>query len=159
MRGSTVSRVLASKSSKAKEGDIVSGSSGWTQYAVVREGNFDPVSQFPGLKAPQDMLSLLGMTSLTAWVGMADIGKPQAGELVVVSGAAGATGSVAGQIAKLKGAKVIGTAGSDEKCKWLVDELGFDLGLNYKDPDFKEKFKEATKDFIDVYYDNGKSLT
>ena len=114
-------------------------------------------SDFPGLSRPADMAGVLGITGLTAWAGMCTIGEPKAGELVVVSAAAGATGSIAGQIAKIAGARVVGTAGSDEKCKWLTEELGFDVALNYKDPDFKDKFKEATKDFIDVYFDNGKS--
>lgn len=158
MRGATVCRVLASKSSQAKEGDFVSGMTGWTEYAILPEGQFEPTSNYPGLNDPKDMLSGLGMTGLTAWAGMTQIGDPKPGELVVVSGAAGATGSVAGQIAKIKGARVVGIAGSDEKCKWLVDELGFDVALNYKDSDFKDKFKEATKDHIDVYYDNGKPM-
>lgn len=156
MRGGTVCRVLASKSSQAKEGDLVSGMTGWTEYAILPEGQFEPTSNFPGLKEPKDMLSGLGLTGLTAWAGMTQIGDPKPGETVVVSGAAGATGSVAGQIAKIKGARVVGIAGSDDKCKWLVDELGFDVALNYKDSDFKSKFTEATKQFIDVYYDNGK---
>jgi NADPH-dependent curcumin reductase CurA len=82
---------------------------------------------------------------MTAYFGLKKIGNPKPGELVVISGAAGATGSVVGQICKMKGCRVIGTAGSDEKCKWLVDELGFDGAVNYKAPDFKEKFLEATK--------------
>ncbi|KAJ4126940.1 hypothetical protein NW754_002210 [Fusarium falciforme] len=85
---------------------------------------------------------------------MTKIGKPKPGDLVVVSGAAGATGSIAGQIAKIKGAKVIGIAGSDEKCRWLTDELGFDLALNYKAKDFEERFDKATDKLIDLYYDN-----
>lgn len=156
MRGGTACRVLASKNPKAKEGDYVSGMTGWTEYAILPEGQFEPASAFPGLNEPQEMLSALGMTGLTAWIGMTQIGDPKPGELVVVSGAAGATGSVAGQIAKIKGARVVGIAGSEDKCKWLVDELGFDVALNYKDSDFEAKFKEATKDHIDVYYDNGK---
>lgn len=156
MRGGTVGRVLASKSSQAKEGDYVSTMSGWTEIAILKEGQFDPASNYPGLKEPQDLLSVLGLTGITAWAGMTQIGDPKPGELVVVSGAAGATGSVAAQIAKIKGARVIGIAGSDDKCKWLTDDLGLDGALNYKDPDFKKKFKEATKDFIDVYFDNGK---
>ncbi|KAG5950863.1 hypothetical protein E4U53_004276 [Claviceps sorghi] len=85
---------------------------------------------------------------------MTQIGDPKPGELVVVSGAAGATGSVAGQIAKIKGATVVGICGSDSKCQWLVDDLGFDVALNYKAADFKDKFKAATKSYIDVYFDN-----
>ena len=98
-------------------------------------------------------LGLLGGTGLTAYFGMTDIAKVKAGDFVVVSGAAGATGSVACQIAKLKGATVLGLAGSEDKVKWLK-ELGCDEALNYKDPQFKEKFKAATKDLIDVFFDN-----
>lgn len=155
MRGQSVARVLASKSSLAQEGDFISANTGWTRYAIVSEGNFEPASSFPAISQPQEYLSALGFTSLTAWIGMTKIGKPKPGDLVVVSGAAGATGSIAGQIAKIKGAKVIGIAGSDEKCRWLTDELGFDLALNYKAKDFEERFDKATDKLIDLYYDNG----
>ncbi|KAF4468775.1 hypothetical protein FALBO_4331 [Fusarium albosuccineum] len=154
MRGVGACRVLASKSKLAKEGDIVAGYPGWSNYAILSEGRFEPASNFPGAQNPQDLLSALGSTGMTAWVGMSQIGDPKPGELVVVSGAAGATGSVAGQIAKIKGARVVGICGSDDKCKWLTEELGFDVALNYKAEDFKEKFNEATKNYIDVYYDN-----
>ncbi|CAH0057543.1 unnamed protein product [Clonostachys solani] len=154
MRGMTVCRVLASKSKRAAAGDFVSGNTGWTEHAVLGEKDFEPTSRFPGLRDPQDMLSVLGPTGVTAWYGMTQIGDPKPGELVVVSGAAGATGSVAGQIAKIRGATVVGIAGSDDKCRWLVEDLGFDVALNYKAADFKNKFKEATKKRIDVYFDN-----
>ncbi|RDA95336.1 hypothetical protein CP533_3460 [Ophiocordyceps camponoti-saundersi (nom. inval.)] len=154
MRGTTACRVLASKSSQASQGDLVSGQTGWTSYAILDEDKFVPASQFYGLQRPQSMLSVAGMTGMTAWVGMNKIADPKPGELVVVSAAAGATGSIAGQIAKIKGARVIGIAGGEEKCRWLTDELGFDLSLDYKAKDFKERFLEATKDKIDVYFDN-----
>lgn len=93
------------------------------------------------------------MTALTAYFGILDVGKVKAGDFVVISGAAGATGSVVGQIAKLKGARVLGIAGSDDKCAWLK-ELGFDDALNYKAKDFPSKFRAATKSLIDVYFDN-----
>lgn len=159
MRGATAARVLASKSKQAAPGDYVSAMSGWTEYAILDEGQFEPASSFPGLNAnePQDMLSVLGLTGATAWWGMTQIGDPKPGELVVVSGAAGATGSVAGQIAKIKGATVVGICGSDAKCSWLVNELGFDVALNYKASDFRDQFKAATKSYIDVYFDNGLS--
>ncbi|KAG6066642.1 hypothetical protein E4U32_005589 [Claviceps aff. humidiphila group G2b] len=156
MRGASVARVLATKSKLVSSGDFVSAMSGWTQYAVLNEEQFEPTSAFPGLnlQAPQDMLSILGLTGATAWWGMTQIGDPKPGDLVVVSGAAGATGSVAGQIAKIKGATVVGICGSDSKCQWLVNDLGFDAALNYKAADFKETFKAATKNYIDVYFDN-----
>lgn len=157
MNGGTVSRVLASKSQQAKEGDFVYAATGWTEFAVVKEGAFEPQSLYPGVKQPQDILSALGLTSVTAWYGMTQIGDPKPGETVVVSGAAGATGSAAGQIAKIKGARVVGIAGSDDKCKWLTEELGFDVAINYKSPDFKQQLRDATPNYIDVYYDNGMS--
>jgi NADPH-dependent curcumin reductase CurA len=159
MRGGNVGRVLASKSDRAKEGDIVSCWPGWTEVAILSEKQFVPAASMPKTNHPTDLLSSLGTTSLTAYFGMKKIGQPKPGETVVISGAAGATGSVAGQIAKLNGARVIGIAGADDKCKWLTEELGFDEALNYKDPDFKAKFREATKNYIDVYWDNGTSTT
>ena len=155
MRGATVAKVIASKSTKVNEGDFVSTQSGWQEYAVVREGRFELVASARETSHLFDHLSVLGSTGLTAYFGMTRIGEPKPGELVVISGAAGATGSVAGQIAKLKGARVVGIAGSDEKVKFLTSELGFDAALNYKASDFKQQFKDATKDYIDVFYDNG----
>lgn len=156
MRATGACRVLASKSDKVKPGDIVSGLPGWQQYAVLSPGAYEPQSNFPDVKDAKNIIAMYGLTGMTAWVGMTQIGDPKPGDLVVVSGAAGATGSVAGQLAKARGARVIGIAGGDDKCKWLVDDLGFDQALNYKDPEFKAKFNEATKDHIDVYFDNGK---
>jgi NADPH-dependent curcumin reductase CurA len=156
MRGAGVCRVLASRSKQAAEGDYVVGFCGWTEYAVLREGMFEPAANYPNVRRPQDMLSGLGMVGMTAWVGMKHIsGGIKPGETVVVSGAAGATGSIAAQIAKIAGARVIAIAGSDDKCKFLTDDLGLDVALNYKAADFKEKFYAATKDHIDVYFDNG----
>lgn len=93
-------------------------------------------------------------TGLTAYFGILEVGNVKAGDFVVVSGAAGATGSIVGQIAKLKGAKVLGIAGSDDKVAWLKEELGFDDAINYKDKDFAKIFKEKTKDLIDLFFDN-----
>lgn len=158
MRGINVSRVLASKNDKVKRGDIVRAFGGWQEYAVVNPGSFEvPPKDFDPSRMTE-LLTVQGFTSLTAYFGLLKIGEPKAGETVVVSGAAGATGSVVGQIAKIKGARVIGIAGGEEKVKYITEELGFDVGLDYKDPDFKEKFLEATKDYIDVYFDNGKIL-
>ena len=103
------------------------------------------------------LIPVLGLTGLTAYFGLLEVGKVKEGDLVVVSGAAGATGSVVCQIAKLKGAKVVGIAGSDDKVQWLK-ELGME-GLNYKDADFANKFREATKGYIDVFFDNGRRIT
>ncbi|PHH72035.1 hypothetical protein CDD82_6200 [Ophiocordyceps australis] len=154
MRGAVIARVLFSKSKQAATGDLVTAFSGWAQYAIVSDGAFEPASNFPPVQEPTDMFSYYGMTAMTAWVGMAHIGQPEPGNTVVVSGAAGATGSIAGQIAKAKGAYVVGICGSDDKCKWLRDELAFDVAINYKASDFKEQLIKATPNYIDVYYDN-----
>ena len=155
MRGGVLARVLASRSSKAQAGDLVYAMTGWREIAIASEKEFEPPLTLPAGVKPRDLLGVLGMSGLTAYFGMFNIGDPRPGETVVVSGAAGATGSVAGQLAKIKGARVIGIAGSDDKVRWLKEELGFDDALNYKDPDFKKKFKEATPKFIDVFWDNG----
>lgn len=154
MRGGALARVLASRSGKAKAGDLVYAMTGWREIAIASEKLFEPPLALPSNAKPTDLLGVLGMTGLTAYFGMFNIGEPKPGETVVVSGAAGATGSVAGQLAKIMGARVVGIAGSDEKVQWLKEELGFDDALNYKDPDFKKKFKEATPKFIDVFWDN-----
>ncbi|PHH74403.1 hypothetical protein CDD80_3098 [Ophiocordyceps camponoti-rufipedis] len=135
-------------------GDIITAETGWTQHAILPEGKFTPASHFNGVTDPQLLLSVLGMTGITAWVGITRIGDPQPGELVVVSAASGATGSIAGQIAKIRGARVVGVCGGEEKCRWLTDELGFDDAVDYKAADFEARFREATKPGIDVYFDN-----
>ncbi|KAL1843601.1 hypothetical protein VTJ49DRAFT_884 [Mycothermus thermophilus] len=154
MRAMTISRVLASRSAKARPGDIVTATLGIREVGIVNENQVDPPMSSLPLGRVTDLLGVFGMTGLTAFFGMTKIGEPKAGETVVVSAAAGATGSVAAQIAKIAGARVIGIAGSDEKCRWLKEELGLDVALNYKDPDFKKKFKEATPKYIDVFFDN-----
>ncbi len=155
MRGAVVGRVLASRSARARAGDLVTAQAGWREVAVVGEAQFEaPVALPPGC-GPADLLGVFGFTGLTAYFGLAKIGRPRPGDTVVVSGAAGATGSIAGQIARLQGARVVGIAGSDAKVRWLRDELGFDAALNYNAPDFAKRFKEATPNFIDVYWDNG----
>lgn len=153
MRGSGVGTIIASKSPQFKAGEVAEAACGWTELAVL------PAKEVQKLDLPPngrmtDALGTLGMPGLTAYFGILDVGEVKAGDFVVVSGAAGATGSVVGQIAKLKGAKVLGLAGSNSKCKWLVDELGFDGALNYKDKDFAKKFRAETKQLIDVYFDN-----
>jgi NADPH-dependent curcumin reductase CurA len=155
MRAGTISRVLASKSSKCKKGDYVTANLGIREVGIMPEDQVNPAPPLPKGAKLSDLMGVLGMTGLTAYFGMTKIGQPKAGETVFVSAAAGATGSVAAQIAKIAGARVIGTAGSDEKVRWLKEELGLDVALNYKDPDFKKKFEAATPNYLDVYYDNG----
>ncbi|KAH8668730.1 hypothetical protein BX600DRAFT_510798 [Xylariales sp. PMI_506] len=153
MRGGAVCRVLASKSPKFKEGDIVNSAVGWTEVSIANEKNIDVLARPEGSKIT-DLLGVLGLTGLTAYFGLEKIGQPKEGDTVVVSTAAGATGSVVGQIAKMKGARVVGITGSDEKCAWLKEELGFDVAINYKSPDFRKELEAATPKFIDVYWDN-----
>ncbi|KAL2134345.1 hypothetical protein VTI74DRAFT_400 [Chaetomium olivicolor] len=154
MRALAVCRVLASRSKKARAGDIVTATLGIREVGIVPEAQVEPASALPAGGKVTDLLGVFGLTGLTAYFGMIKIGQPKAGETVVVSAAAGATGSVAAQIAKIAGARVIGTAGSDEKCRWLTEELGLDVALNYKNPDFRAKFKAATPKYVDVFFDN-----
>lgn len=154
MRAYGLARVLASTSSRAQPGDLVAGTFGMAEHVAVPEALVEEVNPgIPGGKVT-DALGVLGMTGLTAYFGMTKIGEPKAGETVVVTAAAGATGSVAAQIAKISGARVVGIAGSEEKVKWLVEEVGVDVGLNYNDPEFRKKFEEATPRFVDVFWDN-----
>ncbi|KAL8787701.1 MAG: hypothetical protein Q9195_007657 [Heterodermia aff. obscurata] len=154
MRGAAIGIVKASRSDDFPIGSYATGTAGWTELAVMKSKELQRVD-FPKNGRITDTLGVLGMTGLTAYFGLLDVGKVKAGDFVVVSGAAGATGSVVGQIAKLKGARVLGIAGSDDKVQWLEDDLKFDNALNYKDQDFAKKFREATKDLIDVFFDNG----
>lgn len=153
MRGVCIGLITASNSPSYPIGTQVTAPAGWTEYAILPSKDLQKV-EIPKNGRITDALGVLGMTGLTAYFGLLHIGRVQAGDFVVVSGAAGATGSVVGQIAKLKGAKVLGIAGSDEKVGWLKGELGFDDAINYKDGDFARKFRESTKDFIDVFFDN-----
>lgn len=143
MRGVGAGRILASKNPMFKAGDWATGFCGWREIAVIGPKEVLQAPLLPGVEVP-DLIGALGMTGMTAYFGLEKIGVPKAGELVVISGAAGATGSIVGQICKLKGCHVVGIAGSSEKCAWLK-ELGFDVALNYKDSDFQSQFLEATK--------------
>lgn len=157
MRGIGAGEILASKNPAYKVGDWATGFCGWKEVAKLGPREIMQAPRLPGVEKP-DLLGVLGTTGLTAYFGLEKIGQPKEGELVVISGAAGATGSIVGQICKLKGCRVVGIAGSSDKCAWLK-ELGFDVALNYKDADFKSQFLEATKDKIDVYWDNGEWRT
>lgn len=154
MRAAGIVRVLASKSSRVNAGDIVTAYTGLAEVRILSEDAVQDRFPLPPNGRVTDLLGVLGMTGLTAYFGMTKIGQPKAGETVVVTTAAGATGSVAAQIAKIHGARVVGITGSDDKVKWLKEELKLDEALNYKDPDFEAKFKAATPDYIDVFYDN-----
>ncbi len=154
MRALGLGRVVASKHPGYEEGALVQGFTGWQEMVVASdEAPLMPVAEVPGV-SPSAYLGVLGMTGLTAWVGIRDIAKPQPGETVVVSAAAGAVGSVAGQIAKLDGARVVGIAGGAEKCAVLTEQLGFDAAVDYKAPDWRDQLAEATPDRIDVDFEN-----
>ncbi len=151
--GGAIGEIVESKSDQFEQGDIVLGSFGWQSYYTAKE---DEVRKVDKDIAPiSTYLGILGMTGLTASFGLLDIGKPKKGETVVVSGAAGAVGSVVGQIAKIKGARVVGIAGTDEKNQYLKEELHFDEAINYKtSTNLKEDIAKACPNGVDVSFDN-----
>ena len=151
MRGSGVGEVLASKDQGFKPGDKVMGMLGWQAYATLPAKDLLKVDDNSLLSAN---LGVLGTTGMTAFFGLNKIGKPFAGDTLVITGAAGATGSVVGQIGKISGCKVIGVAGGPDKCKWLVDELGFDAAIDYKAGSVRKQLKEMSPGGIDVLWDN-----
>jgi NADPH-dependent curcumin reductase len=154
VRGAGVGEVVVSKSERYAPGDLVVGLTGWQDYAIADESAASMQVIPPGIDPPL-VLSVLGVTGMTAYFGMIDVGRVTGGDTVVVSAAAGATGSVAGQIARIKGAaKVVGIAGSPEKCAWLVEELGFDAAVNYKTDDVAASLRSSCSEGIDLYYDN-----
>jgi NADPH-dependent curcumin reductase len=152
MVGGTVSRVVASKNPKFKEGDLVSSYSGWQEYQVSNGMGIFKLD--PRMPRPSYALGVLGMPGLTAYVGTLDIGEPKPGETRVVAAATGAVGSVAGQIAKIKGLRAVGVAGGKEKCDYAVKELGFDACIDHRDANMPALLKEACPKGIDVYFEN-----
>jgi NADPH-dependent curcumin reductase CurA len=153
MRSYGAGRVVESNNPKYPVGTVVGGTLGWREYAVS-DGKSIPLQVMPADVDVPAGIGVLGVTGLTAYFGMLDIGKPIAGDTVLVSGAAGATGSIAGQLAKLAGARVVGIAGNKEKCDWLTQELGFDAAINYREEDVAAGVKRHCPDGINVYYDN-----
>lgn len=152
MGGTNVGQVVESKFDGLKKGDIVMGHLLWQLYAVAPGKELLKID--PDRAPISTALGILGMTGLTAYFGLLKIADPREGETVVVSGAAGAVGSVVGQIAKIKGCRVVGIAGTPEKNDYLRDELGFDATINYKTDDVAASLKEACPDGVDVYFDN-----
>lgn len=150
--GGVVAEVVESKSTQFKQGDIVTGNLEWAKFSIANEQTARKID--PNVAPISTHLGILGMPGLTAYFGLLDIGKPQAGETVVVSGAAGAVGSAVGQIAKIKGANVVGIAGSDEKIDYLINELGFDAAVNYKADSFEKDLEKALPNGVDIYFDN-----
>ncbi|HVK64445.1 MAG TPA: NADP-dependent oxidoreductase [Polyangium sp.] len=153
VRAGGVARVLRSSLPDFSPGDLVYGMTGWQTHAVIEPSIRGP-RKLPEGVSPTMAVSLLGLTGLTAYFGLLDVGRPKEGETVVVSGAAGATGNAAGQIAKIKGCRVVGIAGGPQKCAWIKDELGFDAAIDYKSEDVHERLGELCPNGIDVYFDN-----
>jgi NADPH-dependent curcumin reductase CurA len=152
VRCAGASRVLESKNERFAVGELVTHLCGWQEYSVATDDSFATV--FPASMSPRHSLGVLGSTGVAAYAGLIYVGRPKEGETVLVSAAAGATGSLAGQIAKIKGCRVVGIAGSDEKCRHVVEDLGFDACINYKNDGFREALKEACPNRIDIYFDN-----
>jgi NADPH-dependent curcumin reductase CurA len=151
MVGHTVSVVADSRAPNFRAGDLVAGYDGWQEYAVSNGAGLRTLDKsLPASTA----IGVLGMPGMTAYVGLLDIGQPKAGETVVVSAASGAVGSIVGQLAKIKGCRAVGVAGSPEKCRYVVEELGFDACVNYKAADLNGAMREACPKGIDVYFEN-----
>jgi NADPH-dependent curcumin reductase CurA len=153
MRGITIGVVTQSRHAEFSEGDLVQGLLGWQTWAVSDGSGLTRLSKkaVPDLTAYPGILSMVGPT---AYFGLLDVGKPKTGDTLVVSAAAGAVGSIVGQIGKIKGCRVVGIAGSDEKCRWITDTLGFDAAINYKKEDVRKQLRTYCPQGIDVYFDN-----
>ena len=151
MGGTGVAQVVGSSGGRLQVGDLVWGLTGWQEYSVQQS---EALTLLDPSVSVSEHLGVLGLNGVTAYFGVTEVGRVQAGETFVVSAAAGSVGHVAGQVAKERGARVVGIAGSDEKAAMLVDVLGFDVGLNRKDEDFRTAFRAATPERIDVYFDN-----
>jgi NADPH-dependent curcumin reductase len=156
MRSIGLAEVIESRHPNFKRGDKILGLTGLQDYVLIdgaEKNTFQKVPAIPFV-ADSTFLGVLGFTGLAAYFGMMDIAKPEKGETLVVSAAAGATGSIAGQIGKIHGCRVVGIAGGDDKCKWLTGDLGFDAAVNYKHPDWKEQLAAATPKGIDIDFEN-----
>jgi NADPH-dependent curcumin reductase len=156
MRSFGLAEIMESRHADFKKGDKLMGLTGLQEFVVISPNdprNFQKLPSIPFL-SDSNFLGTLGVNGLTAYFGLLEVGKPQPGETLVVSGAAGATGSIVGQIAKIHGCRVVGIAGSDEKCKWIKDDLGFDAAINYKHPDWKNQLAAATPKGVDINFEN-----
>ena len=153
LKCAAVGEVVESNGAGFEEGDVVTGELHWAEYATAPAAELTQID--PNRGPLSAYLGVLGMPGNTAYFGVNEVAQPQAGDTFVVTGAAGAVGSVAGQIAKLNGARVVGFAGSDKKVEFLEDELGFDVGINYKEvDDYRTALAEAAPDGVDAYFDN-----
>jgi len=153
MRGVVCGTVLESRSTAVAAGEIVSGVGVWADYQLGSPATFHKLASPQGVSTAE-AFGLFTGAGPTAYFGLLDVGKPRAGETVVVSAAAGAVGSIVGQIARIKECRVVGLAGSDKKCRWLVEELGFDAAIDHKRPDLPLALHRACPDGVDVYFDN-----
>jgi NADPH-dependent curcumin reductase CurA len=153
LTGGVVGEVVESKSDNFVKGDFAVGNLGWQDYSIAAEKEIRKIDA--AIASVSTALGVLGMPGLTAYFGLLDIGKPKQGETVVVSAAAGAVGSIVGQIAKIYGCRIVGIAGSDQKTKYLTNEIGFDAAINYKTaPNLRNALKESCPNGVDVYFDN-----
>lgn len=154
MRGPTMGVVVESRDPDFPEGARVMGMHGWERYSVARSGPFEQIiPDVPGV-SPTIFMGVLGLVGMTAYFGIEDICRPAAGETLLVSGAAGAVGSVAAQLGKIHGARVVGIAGADDKCNWLREECGVDVAINYRESDLRAAIGDACPDGINAYFDN-----
>lgn len=151
MRGSGITKVVNSNGGKFAEGTVLAGSTGWADY-LIHDGSELNVADTS--LSPTAMLSVLGTTGVTAYCGLFKIGQPLPGDVVLVSGAAGATGSIVGQLAKIAGCTAIGIAGGPEKCAWLVEEAGYDHAIDYKAGNIRKQIKELAPGGVNVIFDN-----
>ena len=154
MRASGVGQVIKSQNPDLPEGTLVQGLLNWQDYSIGDPAGLVPPRPLPEGISPNMALSVFGTTSLTAYFGLLDVGQPKTGETVLVSGAAGATGSVVAQIAKLKGCRVIGIAGGEDKCRWLMESCGLDGVIDYKRENLGERLKVLCPNDVDVFFDN-----
>ena len=154
VRSSVLGRVVASRHPDFEVGDVGMAMGAWEQYTTLQGEALNKLDENLGIPLSL-FLGVLGPTGLTAYFGLLDVGQPKAGETVLVSAAAGAVGSVVGQIAKMQGCRVVGMAGTDDKCDWLTGELGFDAAINYRTcGDYQAAIRQACPDGVDVYFDN-----
>ena len=153
VRSGGIGKIVESKNEDFSEGDLVSGMIGWQTHHIPSVNDLKTMRKVPDVLPIPTMLNIFGSTGITAYFGLLDVGNPQPGETVVVSGAAGATGAMVCQIAKIKGCHVIGIAGGDEKCSWLK-ECGVDDVIDYKNSNVAEELTKLAKDGIDIYFDN-----
>jgi len=153
MEGRAISEVVASNVDGYAKGDLVFGNTGWQTHAVSTGRGLRKLERTSGVELPAQ-LGVLGMPGMTAYSGLLEIGRPKAGETVVVAAASGAVGQVVGQIARIKGARAVGIAGGADKCRFVTEELGFDACLDHRAPDLAGRLKEACPQGVDVYYEN-----